>query len=118
MSEEEGTDDSEAAHETEAALDAARAELERQELQIMLGGEFDRLGAIVAIHPGAGGTEAQDWAEMLPRLYLRWPERHAYKVEGADEQPGEGAGIKSASFTVEGESPDGALNANTRMHPL
>src|SRR5260370_17146567 len=80
MSEEEGTDDSEAAHETEAALDAARAELERQELQIMLGGEFDRLGAIVSIHPGAGGTEAQDWAEMLLRLYLRWAERPGYKT--------------------------------------
>ena len=57
----------------------------------MLGGEYDRLGAIVSIHPGAGGTEAQDWAEMLLRLYLRWAERHGFKTEIADLQPGDGA---------------------------
>src|SRR6266851_2793140 len=115
---EEGTDDSEAAHETETALDAARAELERQELQIMLGGEFDRLGAIVSIHPGAGGTEAQDWAEMLLRLYLRWAERRGYKTDLADLQPGDGAGIKSATFTVEGDYAYGYLKAEAGIHRL
>jgi peptide chain release factor 2 len=118
MAEEEGTDDSEAARETEAALDAARAELERQELQIMLGGEFDRLGAIVSIHPGAGGTEAQDWAEMLLRLYLRWAERRGYKTDLADLQPGDGAGIKSATFTVEGDYAYGYLKAEAGIHRL
>ena len=118
MAEEEGTDDSEAARETEAALDAAREELERQELQIMLGGEFDRLGAIVSIHPGAGGTEAQDWAEMLLRLYLRWAERRGYKTDLADLQPGDGAGIKSATFTVEGDYAYGYLKAEAGIHRL
>ena len=103
MADDEGADDSEAAHETESALTAARTELERQEMQIMLGGEYDRLGAIVSIHPGAGGTEAQDWAEMLLRLYLRWAERRGFKSEIADLQPGEGGGIKSATFTVDGD---------------
>jgi peptide chain release factor 2 len=118
MAEEEGADDSEAARETEVALDAARAELERQELQIMLGGEFDRLGAIVSIHPGAGGTEAQDWAEMLLRLYLRWAERRGYKTDLADLQPGDGAGIKSATFTVEGDYAYGYLKAEAGIHRL
>ena len=118
MAEEEGAEESEAARETETALEAARAELEKQELRVMLGGEYDRLGAIVSIHPGAGGLEAQDWAEMLLRLYLRWAERHGYKVDLADLQPGEGAGIKSATFTVEGEYAYGYLRAEAGIHRL
>jgi peptide chain release factor 2 len=118
MAEEEGAEDSEAARETRTALDAARAELERQELEVMLGGEYDRLGAIVSIHPGAGGTEAQDWAEMLLRLYLRWAERHGYKTDLADLQPGDGGGIKSATFTVEGEFAYGYLKAEAGIHRL
>jgi peptide chain release factor 2 len=118
MAEEEGTDDSEAARETQTALDASRAELERQELQLMLGGEYDRLGAIVSIHPGAGGTEAQDWAEMLFRLYLRWAERHGFKTDLADLQPGDGAGIKSATFEVDGEYAYGYLKAEAGIHRL
>jgi peptide chain release factor 2 len=118
MAEEENADDSEAAREAEAALEAARAELEKQELRLMLGGEYDRLGAIVSIHPGAGGLEAQDWAEMLLRMYLRWAERHGYKVDVADLQPGEGAGIKSATFTVEGEYAYGYLKAEAGIHRL
>jgi len=118
MAEEEGADDGEAARETEKTLNAARGEIEEQELKVMLGGEFDRLGAIVSIHPGAGGTEAQDWAEMLLRLYLRWAERHRFKVEVADEQPGEGAGLKSATFTVEGEYGYGYLKAEAGIHRL
>ena len=118
MAEEEGTDDSDAAHETEAALGKARTEIERQELQVMLGGEYDRLGAIVSIHPGAGGLEAQDWAEMLLRLYLRWAERRGYKTELADLQPGDGGGIKSATITVEGDYAYGYLKAEAGIHRL
>jgi peptide chain release factor 2 len=118
MAEEDGGDDSEAAHETEAALGKARGEIERQELQVMLGGEYDRLGAIVSIHPGAGGLEAQDWAEMLLRLYLRWAERRGYKTELADLQPGDGGGIKSATITVEGDYAYGYLKAEAGIHRL
>ena len=118
MAEEEGADDSEAAGETATALQAARTELERQELQVMLGGEYDRLGAIVSIHPGAGGTEAQDWAEMLLRLYLRWAERHGFKTDLADLQPGDGAGIKNATFEVDGEYAYGYLKAEAGIHRL
>jgi peptide chain release factor 2 len=118
MAEEEGADDSEAARETQKALELSRTELERQELQMMLGGEYDRLGAIVSIHPGAGGTEAQDWAEMLLRLYLRWAERHGYQTDLADLQPGEGAGIKSATFEVDGEWAYGYLKAEAGIHRL
>jgi peptide chain release factor 2 len=118
MAEEEGAEDSDAARETQATLDKARAEIERQELQVMLGGEYDRLGAIVSIHPGAGGTEAQDWAEMLLRLYLRWAERRGFKTDLADLQPGEGAGIKSATFEVDGEYAYGYLKAEAGIHRL
>jgi peptide chain release factor 2 len=118
MAEEEGSDNSEAARETETALNKARGEIERQELQVMLGGEYDRLGAIVSIHPGAGGLEAQDWAEMLLRLYLRWAERRGYKSDLADLQPGDGGGIKSATFTVEGDYAYGYLKAEAGIHRL
>jgi len=118
MAEEEGAEDSEAARETASALAAAGAELQRQELQVMLGGEYDRLGAIVSIHPGAGGTEAQDWAEMLLRLYLRWAERRGFKTDLADLQPGDGAGIKNATFEVEGEYAYGYLKAEAGIHRL
>jgi len=118
MAEDEGVEDSEAAHETETALAAARTEIERQELQVMLGGEHDRLGAIVTIHPGAGGTEAQDWAEMLLRLYMRWAERRGFATEIADLQPGEGGGIKNATFTVDGDYAYGYLKAEAGIHRL
>jgi peptide chain release factor 2 len=118
MAEEEGKDDSEAAQETETALSAARTEIERQELQVMLGGEHDRLGAIVSIHPGAGGTEAQDWAEMLLRLYMRWAERRGFTTELADLQPGEGGGIKSVTITVDGDYAYGYLKAEAGIHRL
>jgi len=118
MAEEEGADDSEAARELAKSLEAARAEIDGQELKVMLSGEFDRLGAIVSVHPGAGGTEAQDWAEILLRLYLRWAERHGFKIEMADLQPGDGAGIKNATFTVEGEFAYGYLRAEAGIHRL
>jgi peptide chain release factor 2 len=118
MAQEEGVEDSEAATATATALQTAGPELERQELQMMLGGEYDRLGAIVSIHPGAGGTEAQDWAEMLLRLYLRWAERRGFKTDLADLQPGDGGGIKNATFEVEGEFAYGFLRAEAGIHRL
>ena len=118
MADEDGADDSEAAREAETVLATAAQEIEAQELKVMLSGEYDRLGAIVSIHPGAGGTEAQDWAEILLRLYLRWAERHGYKVEMADLQPGDGAGIKNATFTVEGDYAYGYLKAESGIHRL
>jgi peptide chain release factor 2 len=118
MAAEEGAEDGEASREAAAALESAQAELKRQELEVMLGGEYDRLGAIVSIHPGAGGMEAQDWAEMLLRLYLRWAERRGFKTDLADLQPGEGAGIKSATFEVEGEFAYGYLRAEAGIHRL
>ena len=118
MAAEEGAEDSDAARETAAALATTRAELEKQELQVMLGGEYDRLGAIVSIHPGAGGAEAQDWAEMLLRLYLRWAERRGYKTDLADLQPGDGGGIKNATFEVDGEYAYGYLKAEAGVHRL
>jgi peptide chain release factor 2 len=84
----------------------------------MLGGEHDAGNAIVSLHPGAGGLEAQDWAEMLLRLYLRWAERKGYKVEMADYVPGEGGGVKSATFTVEGPYAYGYLQAEAGIHRL
>ncbi len=114
----DGKEDSEAAREAAAALDSAREELRQREFEVMLGGEFDRLGAIVSIHPGAGGMEAQNWAEMLLRMYLRWAERRGFKTEIADLQPGEGAGIKSATFEVEGEFAYGYLRAEAGIHRL
>jgi peptide chain release factor 2 len=84
----------------------------------MLGGEHDRKNAIVAIHPGAGGTESQDWAEMLLRMYLRWAERRGFKRELIDYQPGEEAGLKSVTFTVTGEYAYGLLSAEVGVHRL
>ena len=84
----------------------------------MLGGEHDRKNAIVTIHPGAGGTESQDWAEMLLRMYLRWAERRGFKREVIDIQPGDEAGIKSATLTVTGDYAYGMLLAEAGVHRL
>jgi peptide chain release factor 2 len=84
----------------------------------MLGGEHDRSNAIVTIHPGAGGTESQDWAEMLLRMYLRWTERRGFKRDVMDLQPGQDAGIKSATITVSGEFAYGLLAAEAGVHRL
>ncbi|MCH2277300.1 MAG: peptide chain release factor 2 [Vicinamibacterales bacterium] len=100
------------------ALDDLNAEVETAEIKKMLGGEHDRKNAIVSIHPGAGGTESQDWAEMLLRLYLRWTERRGFKREVIDLQPGEEAGIKSATVTVTGDYAYGLLLAEAGVHRL
>jgi peptide chain release factor 2 len=92
--------------------------LDQLELQQLLGGEHDAGNAIVEIHPGAGGLEAQDWAEMLLRMYLRWAERRGYKTELLEHQPGEGAGLKSATFTLEGPYAYGYGKAESGVHRL
>src|SRR5687767_2604882 len=84
----------------------------------MLGGEHDRKNAIITIHPGAGGTESQDWAEMLLRMYLKWSERRGFKREIIDYQPGDDAGIKSATFTTFGDYAYGLLLAEAGVHRL
>jgi peptide chain release factor 2 len=93
-------------------------DVENGEVRTMLSGEMDRKNAIVTIHPGAGGTESQDWAEMLMRMYLRWIERRGFKREIIDLQPGEEAGIKNATFTVIGEYAYGLLGAEAGIHRL
>jgi peptide chain release factor 2 len=84
----------------------------------MLGGEHDRANAIVTIHPGAGGTESQDWAEMLLRMYLKWAERRGFAREVLDYQLGEEAGVKSATFTLAGDYAFGLMSAEAGVHRL
>jgi peptide chain release factor 2 len=88
------------------------------EFQLMLSGPYDRRPAILAIHAGAGGTEAQDWAQMLLRMYLRWGERHGYTCEILDETPGEEAGIKSVTVEIRGPYAYGYLKAEKGVHRL
>jgi peptide chain release factor 2 len=99
-------------------LDALDQQVQVAEVKKMLGGEHDRKNAIMAIHPGAGGTESQDWAEMLLRMYLRWTERRGFRREVIDQQPGEEAGLKSATVTVTGEYAYGLLSAEAGVHRL
>ena len=91
---------------------------EELEARTMLNGEADPLNAIVTVHPGAGGTESQDWAEMLMRMYLRWAEQQGFKTEMNDYQDGEEAGIKSATFTITGEYAFGQLAGESGVHRL
>jgi len=100
------------------ALHALDQEVQAGEIKKMLSGEHDRKNAIVTIHPGAGGTESQDWAEMLWRMYLRWSERRGFKREVMDYQPGDEAGLKSATVTITGEYAYGLLSAEAGVHRL
>jgi peptide chain release factor 2 len=95
-----------------------RKELEEFELKVMLSAPHDSKAAIVSIHPGAGGTESQDWAQMLMRMYLRWCEREGFKAEVVDLLPGEEAGIKSATIEVTGEYAYGYLKGEAGVHRL
>ncbi|HEY9189592.1 MAG TPA: peptide chain release factor 2 [Sulfurovum sp.] len=95
-----------------------QANINDLEIQMMLNGEHDSANAIVTIHPGAGGTESQDWASMLYRMYLRWAERHDFKVEVLDYQAGEEAGIKDVSFIIKGENAYGYLKVENGIHRL
>jgi peptide chain release factor 2 len=100
------------------AVEVFDQEVQAGEIKKMLGGEHDRKNAIVTIHPGAGGTESQDWAEMLLRMYMRWTERRGFRRELIDYQPGDEAGLKSATFTVVGEYAYGLLSAEAGVHRL
>jgi len=99
-------------------IDNLRTLVDKLETQTLLGGENDSRNAIVTIHPGAGGTESQDWAEMLMRMYLRWAEREGFEAVLNDYQAGEEAGIKSATFTVSGEYAFGLLTSEIGVHRL
>jgi peptide chain release factor 2 len=104
--------------ELEPALEAYSRDVQTAEIRTMLSGELDRKNAILTIHPGAGGTESQDWAEMLMRMYMRWIERRGFGREVVDLQPGDEAGIKSATIAVSGEYAYGLLSAEAGVHRL
>ena len=93
-------------------------ELDAFELETILNGDYDDNNAILSIHPGAGGTESQDWAEMLYRMYVRWAERHGYKVEVLDYLDGDEAGIKSVTMLIEGENAYGYLKSEKGVHRM
>jgi peptide chain release factor 2 len=111
-------DDGQTRAEALEKLEAAARELDDAEFRQMLGGENDASNAIVSINSGAGGTDACDWAEMLMRMYLRWAERHGFQTEMIDQQAGEEAGLRGATFTVKGEFAFGYLKAEEGVHRL
>lgn len=102
----------------EAEVNDIEAELEKRSFTAMLSGKYDHDSAILAIHAGAGGTDSQDWAEMLQRMYLRWAEERGYETEILDLTPGEEAGIKSATISVNGEYAFGYLRSEKGVHRL
>jgi peptide chain release factor 2 len=113
-----GAEDEAMQQELRQTLQRLEADLSEAELRTMLSGEHDAGSAIVTIKPGAGGTDAQDWAEMLLRMYLRWAERRGFRWEVLDTQPGQEAGIKSATFRVEGDYVYGCLKGEAGVHRL
>lgn len=115
-----GQEDEDPQLETELTtlIDDITAEVERREILLLLRGEFDKNNAIITFHAGAGGTEAQDWTQMLIRMYLRWIEKSGYQASIMDELPGDEAGIKSATFLVKGENAFGYLRSEKGVHRL
>jgi len=111
-------DDEGSLEELKKAVGKLATDVEETETETLLSGPNDGRDAIVTINAGAGGTDAQDWAEMLLRMYLRWCERRGFKTEIVDEQPGKEAGIKSTTFTVQGEYAYGLLSAEAGVHRL
>ena len=114
----EAEDDEEVVSEAEGAIDALSKQADRLRLESLLSGEADSNDAFLEVHAGAGGTESQDWAEMLMRMYGRWAEAHGYKVEWIEESPGEEAGIKSATVRVSGGNAYGWLKTESGVHRL
>ena len=111
-------DDEGTADEVAAGLERLRHELDELEILVLLSGEHDARDAIVSVHAGAGGTDSQDWAQMLERMLLRWVERRGYKADVHDEQEGDEAGIRSATLTVHGARAYGLLHAERGVHRL
>ncbi len=111
-------DDQSLRAELEAELEQIQAAVEAKEFRALLSGEYDAEDAILAIHAGAGGTDSQDWAQMLQRMYLRWAERHGYETEILDLSEGEEAGIKSVTIAVNGDYAYGYLKAERGVHRL
>lgn len=111
-------EDEELSKELETELAALAAEVEDLEIQSHFSGEYDANDALVSIHPGAGGTESQDWAEMILRMYVMWAEKKGFKVEINDYQPGEEAGLKSVTLTIRGRHAFGMMEAEKGVHRL
>jgi peptide chain release factor 2 len=116
MAEEEG--DAAMVADAERAITDLQKRAEQQRLESMLSGEADGNDTYIEIHAGAGGTESQDWAEMLLRMYTRWAEKHNYKVDFLEESAGEGAGIKSATLLIKGDNAYGWLKTEAGVHRL
>jgi peptide chain release factor 2 len=114
----EGEKDDKTIAEAEAALKRLKVDVARRELEALLSGEADGNDCYLEVHAGAGGTESQDWAGMLMRMYVRWAEAHGYKVEWVEETEGEGAGIKSATVMVKGHNAYGWLKSENGVHRL
>jgi len=114
----EAEKDEKAIGEAEGALKRLRAEVARRELEALLSGEADANDCYLEVHAGAGGTESQDWAGMLMRMYVRWAEAHGYKVEWIEESEGEGAGLKSATVVIKGHNAYGWLKNENGVHRL
>ena len=111
-------EDAASLQEVRLLLEKLTHEVTAAEAEALLGGENDTANAICTIHPGAGGTDAQDWAEMLLRMYLRWAERRGFETDILDSQPGQEAGLKHATFMVKGEYAYGLLSAEAGVHRL
>ena len=111
-------EDDSSVEEIKAEAEAFKSKLEEEKLSTLLTGEYDNSNAILTFHAGAGGTEAQDWAEMLYRMYNRWAERHEYKVTLLDYLDGDDAGLKSASILIEGDNAYGFMKSESGVHRL
>jgi peptide chain release factor 2 len=114
----ESEKDESAIADAEAALKRLKAEVARRELEALLSGEADANDCYLEVHAGAGGTESQDWASMLMRMYVRWAEQHGYNFDWVEESEGDGAGIKSATVQIKGHNAYGWLKSENGVHRL
>ncbi|SDI57246.1 peptide chain release factor 2 [Dolosicoccus paucivorans] len=114
----EETDDEEMLLEIQSSIPELKKQIEDYEIQMLLSGEHDTNDAVLELHPGAGGTESQDWGSILLRMYQRWADDHGYSVEMIDYQPGDEAGIKSVTMTVKGHNAYGYLKSEKGVHRL